>query len=157
MIKLYRILTVLINCFFVFGIFVTIYEALVGGYSDTEGSLIFSVLIIYVVLSSTYFVWKTRKVSKRSISLETLGSDIVTLLQVDHFRFAYFFAVSNIVIGLLIISASIFVLIFYPISFFVIEELFRLHVLIFGVFYGALKIYYSNFMLKRVYGKSNKT
>ena len=148
--KLYRVLTVLINCFLVFGILATVYETIVGGYSDTEESILFSILATYMVLSTSYFIWKTRKLSKHRINSDILDEVVENSLDMHHFPLAKLICISNLAIGSLIIITAVFVLIAYPVRFVIIEELFRFCALIFGIFYGFLKIYYSFYSLKRI-------
>ncbi len=155
MFGIYRMLTIVINSFLFIGVLVTIYEIIIGGYSDTEESLLFSMICLYIILSTSYFVWKTRNVSKKRINDNTIDDDDIEIFKLDHFRFAKITGISNLTIGVLILGMAVYILIFFPIRFVLIEELLRLFILVFSIFYGGLKMYYSIFILKRINLQSN--
>ena len=153
--KLYRILTVLINCFLIFGIFISVYEDLDGGYADIDDSMYASLFFLYFIFSTSYFVWKTRKVSKQdAASIDTSNSNFENLFEVEHFKHENFISVSNIVLGSLIILSGISILVFYPINLRLSGEQLRLGTVVFLIFYGWLKIDYSVFIIKRIKKRS---
>ncbi|MGB1039925.1 MAG: hypothetical protein ACPGVD_03555 [Flavobacteriales bacterium] len=149
MLKLYVGLTYVFNTFLAIGIFFSIYEFVSGGYSDQWFSFLISLISFYIIISSLYFINKSSKTSVKTNSNDILDNEIN--LESKKFRFIFPLAISNIIIGAFLIGISIFVLIFYPIfSFEDIEEILRFILLLLAIFYGFLKINYTNYYLKLI-------
>lgn len=153
---IYRILTLLLNCFLLFGISVSIYEVIVGGYSNPEGSVIISLVFTYVVLSSSYFIWKTRKIRRKTPYSTLIDQVDENSYEVKPFRLSWIIGFSNILIGLLFILAVFYILVRANPMHLETEDLLRLLIVGFGLFYGSLKIYYAIYVLSQISKSAKK-
>lgn len=148
--KLYQILTIFFNAFLSIGVISSVFEIIEGGYSNPELTILFSLIALYIIISTTFFIWNSRKFkSKNHSDFESLDNELIETSFIKNFRFSKIIGYSNILVGILLIGVVLYILIFEPIYSFVIpEELLRFFVLILALFYGFLKIYYSNNILK---------
>ena len=156
--KSYELLTIPFNIFLSIGIAFSIYEAIVGGYSDTEFSLLISLFSFYLIITTSYFIWNSRRLNliNKNYS-ETLDKEMIKSQRLENFRFSFPIGLSNIFIGLFIIGLMIYILIEESLgSFKEIEELLRFFILLIGIFYGSLKINYSLNTLGEIKAKKSQ-
>jgi hypothetical protein len=134
-----------------YGIGLTIFEEIVGGYSGPYFARTFAVFCVYMIISTSYFMWKSRKLKFTTNGSETLDGNITASTESKGFPFSTIIGVSNICIALIIAVAAIYVLIANPPQLVSDpEEILRLSILLLGIFYAALKTYYSLTVLKKI-------
>ncbi len=145
MLKVYQYLTYLFNAFLIIGLALSLYEYYIDKMDYNWIAIPINLLILYVLISTLYFVRKTQKAYAPS------PKDLVkTGLSETNSRLDRYITISNLIVGLGLTFFALYILLYYPINPITLEELLRLSTLVIIGVYGILKINYSIRFLKLI-------
>lgn len=140
--NLYRILTYVFDLALIVGLTLSIYEYFIEKRDYGWEAIPINLLIIYALISSFYFIHKTKTIYKSE--LNNKSENIETELK---FRFGKLIGITNILIGTSFVLFPIIFLFINPISEFNLVETSRIFLNMFLIVYGILKILYSRKIL----------
>jgi len=138
--NLYRILTYVFDLALIVGLTLSIYEYFIEKRDYGWEAIPINLLIIYALISSFYFIHKTKTIYK--LELNNKSENIET-----EFKFGKLIGITNILIGTSFVLFPIIFLFINPISQFNLVETSRIFLNIFLIVYGILKILYSRKIL----------
>nr|WP_299215023.1 hypothetical protein [uncultured Allomuricauda sp.] len=145
MLKVYQYLTYLFNAFLIIGLALSLYEYFIDRMDYNWTAIPINLLILYVLVSTLYFVRKTQKAYALS------PEDLVKIAPSEtNSRLDKYITVSNLIVGLGLTLFALYILLYYPINPITLEELLRLSTLVAIGVYGILKINYAVRFLKLI-------
>ncbi len=157
MYTVYRVLSYIINSLLLLSILIQFLVILFGNKELFEiEDIIVGIILFYSVLTSTYFLIRTKKIYTINLveQSELIDADFISK-KVMRFQFDKVLGVSNIILAGLLIVYSVYILIFDPITEFRGEELARFLVVLFAIAYGFMQILYSLKIIKIVNNSSS--
>ena len=135
MLKVYRYLTYLFVILLTTGLVLSVYEYFIVEKNYKWEAVPINLLILYVLVSTLYFIRKTQNTYGIS------NSNLVKNPKLEaNYRLDKYFTISNLMVGLGLIMFALYVMLFYPVNAFDLEEILRLLTLILMGIYGVLKI-----------------
>jgi hypothetical protein len=148
MLKVYRYLTYLFVLLLIAGLVLSLYEYFIVEKNYKWEAVPINLLILYVLVSTLYFVRKTQN------TYEISNSNLVNNPRLEaNYRLDKYFTISNLLVGLGLTIFALYIMLFYPMNAFDLEEFLRFLILLLMGVYGVLKIRYSINYLKQILRK----
>lgn len=142
LLKLYRISTYIFDLLLIIGLCFSIYEYFIKNMNYNWTNIPVNLFIIYLLVTSSYFVHKTSRFYTLNSSLE-----IENFKEKVNFKFDKYVGISNSVFGIILLLSSLYALLFYKIGEVSYQRIFRLISLFLFIFYAVLKIFYARRIL----------